>query len=417
MPERKFSGKEILTFSLLFFGYIGYYLTRKNITIAVIDMKRLGLMTQPQIGYLFSLGTLFYALGKFSNGFIADLIGGKRMFCWGMCGSILASTAFASCSSYGGFLVFWAINSYFLSMGWAGLIKVCSYWFAGSNRGTIIGWMSLNYQLGSSISKAFATFLMGYAIFVWRGLFWVPAAVLLIMAIAVAIALREKPENNGQPWQPPLNPGAEATPQSMPTGRIWLALIKSPAFLLLLWASAALTLIRTFLEDFTALWLNSSGMDKKTAGYISALFTIGGMIGTVAIGYISDRINKGNRAPAMVVFCMLLGILLFLSGYFPKNSVLLSTIFFSLAGMLLYAVYSILGGVSAIDFGGNIAPATAAGIMDGAGYLAAVSAGLMAAEIKIAQWEDLIFWFAVATVLLSLSLTPLWKIYPTKAIS
>jgi len=421
MKRSTISTRERITFLLLFAGYIAYYLTRKNITIASISMKELGLLTIAQIGYLSALGTVCYAIGKFTNGFLADSIGGKRTFLLGMFGSVTASVLFGISSQYYLFLLFWGINSYFLSMGWVGLIKVCSYWFGGPNRGTVLGWMSLNYQMGSSISKVFTAFLLGFPVLIWRGLFFVPAIVLLIMAVVVFIFLSEKPDTmpdteKGDAESPSMTPGSPADSGS--SSLRWVQLLKSPAFLLILWGSASITLIRTFFDDFTALWLNESGMQLDRAGYISALFTLGGMVGTVIVGYLSDRVSKGNRGPYMIVSGCLLGILLFSSGFFPKDSETLSMVFFFLTGIAVYGVYSVLAGVSAIDFGGNVAPSTAAGIIDGVGYLAAGGAGILVAGIKnIGEWENITLVFAILTVALSLSLLPLWKRYPTKSIT
>jgi sugar phosphate permease len=474
------SRREKAIFGLLFIGYICYYLTRKNITVASLSMKELGLLTLAQIGYLSSVGTLFYAIGKFTNGFLADFLGGKRTFLLGMYGSVTATVLFGLSTSYSLFLIFWALNSYFLSMGWSGIIKVSSYWFGGSRRGRVLGWMALNYQMGSSISKAFTSFLMGFSIFIWRGLFFVPALILFLMAIVILVFLRERPERaadgarqtdtgpaadgarqtdtgpaadgdkaakgepeadgdkaaKGEPeadggsateGKAPMNgvmsPGQDPRPgpaSSLPPKRpmAWIALFRSPAFLLILWGSAAMTLIRTFFDDFTAIWLSSGGMEKTTAGYIAALFTVGGMVGTIVVGYVSDLVHRGNRTPTMVFSCLLLGALLFTSTLFPKDSVFFATLFFLLAGMFIYGVYSVIAGVTAIDFGGSTAPATAAGIIDGVGYLAAALAGVLVAQMKsYAAWERVVFFFAALTILIAITLLPLWKRYPAKSVA
>jgi MFS transporter, OPA family, glycerol-3-phosphate transporter len=115
--NNRLTAKEKLTFALLFGGYMCYYLTRKNITVASVSMKDLSLLTVAQIGYLSSAGTFCYAIGKFINGFLADWMGGKRIFLIGMFGSTAATIWFASSNSFSLFLAAWAVNSYFLSMG------------------------------------------------------------------------------------------------------------------------------------------------------------------------------------------------------------------------------------------------------------------------------------------------------------
>lgn len=241
---KKFSSKEIYTFFILFIGYIGYYLVRKNITVAQAKMIKLSILTLKEVGYISSIGVTCYAIGKFTNGFITDLIGGKRIFLIGIFGAISATIAFSLSSSFLAFAIAWGINSYFLSMGWSGLIKVCSYWFSGDNRGTILGWMSLNYQMGSSISKAFAGFLLSFPILIWQGLFYVPAIILGIMAIVVIFTLKEKPEEDVESEE-------DKKDSSETYGAHWTTLLLSPSFLLILWGSAVLTFVRTFFDDFS----------------------------------------------------------------------------------------------------------------------------------------------------------------------
>lgn len=135
-PPNRLSRSETTTFLLLFAGYVAYYLTRKNITVASISMRELGLLTVAQLGYLSSVGTLFYAIGKFVNGLLADRAGGKNTFLLGMAGSVVSTCLFAGASTYPAFLASWALNSFFQSMGWGGLIKVMAYWFGDARPAT-----------------------------------------------------------------------------------------------------------------------------------------------------------------------------------------------------------------------------------------------------------------------------------------
>ena len=52
-----------------------------------------------------------------------------------------------------------------------------------------------------------------------------------------------------------------------------------------------------------------------------------------------------------------------------------ATILLALVGLLIYGPYSILAGVIAVEAGGTALAATAAGVTDGIGYLAAILAG------------------------------------------
>jgi sugar phosphate permease len=225
--------------ALLFVGYIGYYPTRKNITVAQVSMKDLDLLTTAQIGYLSSAGTLAYAAGKFINGFLTDWLGGKRTFLLGMLGSVIATSLFASAGGLPLFMAAWIVNSYFLSMGWGGLIKIMSCWYGKGERGMVVGLMTVTFQLGSSIAKVFSASLTGFPLLVWKGLFLVPALVLLALALAMLFFLEERPPFAEEPEPTATVSAVNASSSdetSLPTA--WWLLFRSPAFLLILWASA-----------------------------------------------------------------------------------------------------------------------------------------------------------------------------------
>lgn len=401
---------EVVTFGLLFVGYIFYYLTRKNISVAQVSMEQLGLLTKAQIGYLASAGTLAYAAGKFVNGVLTDRIGGKRTFVLGMAGSVAATAMFALSGRFETFLLWWVVNSYFLSMGWGGLIRVMSYWFDRGHRGLMVGLMTVNFQIGSTLAKLFTAFLSGFSLFVWRGLFLVPAALLAGMFAVTLIWLRETP-----PGHRNFREEFERTAHRRLNARafaaaLWHAL-GSPTFLLVLWGSVLFTFLRTFFDDFTTLWMAVSDHRVNVSGYIAATFTAGGIAGTLVVGWLSDRL--GNRGPFLILSGFCLSALLFASPLFAKTSVTASVAFFLLVGFFLFGAYSIVAGVSAIDFGHHVAPATAAGIIDGVGYAAAAAGGLLIGQLKVeADWERLVYRFALITLGMTVLLLPLWWKYP-----
>ncbi len=401
---------EIVTFGLLFVGYIFYYLTRKNISVAQVSMEQLGLLTQAQVGYLASAGTMAYAVGKFVNGVVTDRIGGKRVFVLGMAGSVAATVMFALSGRFETFLFWWIVNSYFLSMGWGGLIRVMSYWFDRGHRGLMVGLMTVNFQIGSTLAKLFTAFLSGFSLLVWRGLFLVPAGLLAGMFVVTLLWLRETP-----PGHRSFREEFEKTRhRSMNAATFAVALwhaLASPTFLLVLWGSVLFTFLRTFFDDFATLWMAASDHGTSVSGYIAATFTMGGIAGTLVAGWLSDR--SGNRGPFLIMSGCCLSALLFASPLFSKASTSASVLFFLLVGFFLFGAYSIIAGVSAIDFGRHVAPATAAGIIDGVGYAAAAGAGLLIGHLRAeADWERLVFRFAWITLGMTLLLLPLWWKYP-----
>src|SRR5689334_6833308 len=64
--------------AVLILGYIGIYLCRKNLSVAVPLLQQAFGATKAQVGWIASVGTLTYAIGKVINGPLVDQIGGRR---------------------------------------------------------------------------------------------------------------------------------------------------------------------------------------------------------------------------------------------------------------------------------------------------------------------------------------------------
>ena len=177
-PERRLTRWRILTLALLVTGYAGYYLCRSDLAVAmpllIAELARLGIApdaAQIRLGGIASLGVFAYAIGKFPSGWLADFLGGRRNFLFGMAGAILFTVLFGMAGGIPLFTVAWMGNRLVQSLGWAGMVKITSRWFSYSSYGTVMGIVSLSFLFGDAASREFLSLLIG-AGFGWRGLFY-----------------------------------------------------------------------------------------------------------------------------------------------------------------------------------------------------------------------------------------------------
>ena len=104
--QSRLYGWQSLTVLLMLFGYSGYYLCRSNFSVALPmianELTRNGLSSEIariRLGTIASLGVAAYAIGKFPSGGLADLLGGRRNFLFGMAGSVAFTLLFAASSA------------------------------------------------------------------------------------------------------------------------------------------------------------------------------------------------------------------------------------------------------------------------------------------------------------------------------
>ncbi|ARA94224.1 hypothetical protein AWN76_014380 [Rhodothermaceae bacterium RA] len=145
-----------ITVSALTLGYAGYYFCRSNFSIAtplLLDAFGEEGLDKETIGLIVSAGVFFYAIGKLFNGMLCDFIGGRKMFLFGMVGSIGATVLFGAGTGVAVFAVAWSLNRLIQSMGWGALVKITSNWFSYQRYGTVMGLLSLSYLFGDAVAR------------------------------------------------------------------------------------------------------------------------------------------------------------------------------------------------------------------------------------------------------------------------
>lgn len=367
---------QVSTAICLFVGYSGYYLCRSNLAIAapliIQEYAPVG-VNKVVMGQIAALGVVFYAVGKVINGVLGDFIGGKKVFMLGMLGSILATILFGFGKGVLFFGAVWSFNRLVQSMGWGGLLKITANWFSYKSYGKIMSFLSLSFLFGDIVAKL----LLGHFLNIgmgWRGLFYVAAAMLAVIALINVIFLKKSPEKVGFAAPPPhpKNLHAQAANQMAPPANLRELIapyFKNISFILILLMSFGLTAIREALNFWLPTYLfETTNQSEGLASQYSALYSVFGMVSILAAGYLSDTWLKGVRGLIIVVASLLLTVVLGLMAVGFTGQIL-PLLFISLAGLLLLGPYSFLAGAMSLDAGGHKGAATAAGLVDAVGYL------------------------------------------------
>ena len=399
--SNEFTRWHLLTISLLVLGYSGYYFCRSDLSVVlpllIRDLGQHGIpanVAQVRLGFIASAGVLAYALGKFVSGSLADLFGGRNNFLAGMAGAILFTILFAVGGGFPIFTFAWMGNRLFQSSGWVGLVKVSSRWFSYSVYGTVMAVLSLSYLFGDAAAREAMSLLLGAGMG-WRGIFFTGAGLLTLLLIANLWLLRETPQERGlpAPVANPLNVYAEQDSKTcdrgnrgaLGLGAILRPLLASRFF----WMVCLLSLGTTLLRETFNLWTPTYfaeyvGLSNAQAASRSALFPLFGGVSVLVAGFLSDRLGLNGRS--LVLFGGLASgtVCLFLLAQVPGHgNPWIPVVLVTLVGFLLMGPYSYLAGAMSMDFGGETGSATAAGIIDGVGYLAGVLSGDTMARITV----------------------------------
>jgi sugar phosphate permease len=392
----------VLTVSLLFLGYGGYYFCRSDYSVALplilAEEVRKGTpanVAQIRLGSIASLGVLAYAIGKFPSGGLADRFGGRRNFLGGMLGSIVFTVLFMLGGGFPIFTIAWLGNRAVQSLGWAGLVKVTSRWFPYTTYGSVMAVLSLSYLFGDAISRAIMSLLLAHG-FGWRGVFGAGAALLSLILLANLIFLRDSPQSYHlpPPEENPLNLFSDVSAAATRTGMvaIFRTLLSSYAF----WLVCGLSLGTTLLRETFNLWIPTYftqmvGMTGAQAASGSALFPLFGGLSVLFAGFLSDYLGPEGRSRILFGgLCFSVLALLGLAEVTMHAPRFVPLALVAAVAFCLLGPYSYLAGAMALDFGGREGSATASGMIDGFGYFAGILSGNGMAHLAVTYgWQTM----------------------------
>jgi len=407
--------RQVWTVALLFAGYAAYYFCRSDLSVAmpllIEDLQRRGMASSDAVvrmGQLASFGVLAYALGKLCLTGLGDIWGGQRSFTLGLGGAILFTLLFASTGFLPVFTIAWIGNRLTQSIGWAGLIKVCSKWFGYSSYGTVIGILSLSYLVGDAAARQSMGLLMqhGYG---WRTIFLFAALVAGILLIANLLFLRESRVDAGYSEAPanPLNLFAGSSSEAKTIWEILKPLLMSRIFGLVCLLSLGCTLVRETFGLWTTVYLHDFfGLSVSRAASASAIFPALGAVSVLLAGWISDRLGASGRS--LVMFYCLAATVVPLAVLVSLRSGSAASIWpiasLGAVAFFLLGPYSYLAGAFALDLGGSKAGAASSGLIDGVGYLGGVAAGDSIARLSVAfGWRGVFIALTAVTALSALA--------------
>ena len=384
---------QVVTLGLLVLLYSACYLCRSNysVTLSLLQdtLVEQGYSpgdAQVRLGSIASLGVLAYAIGKFFTGSLADFLGGRRNILFGMFGSVAFTVLFALGGAVPLFTLAWFGNRLVQSFVWTGMVKVTGRWFSFGTYGTAMGIVSLSYLFGDAAARRFMGWLLAAGLG-WRGVFFVAGGVLLTVAVACALWLRESPRAIGE-VEPRANPGnvfgeggQVDTPPSV--RELLVPLLTSPVFLVVCFLSLGLTLLRETFNTWSAFYFTDAlALSKAEAANRSALFPLLGGVSVMVAGWVIDRLGFVCLVAVLFLVCATPAVVLFVLGRADfGTATLLPVALVALVGFLMIGPYSYLAGAISLDLGGKRGGATACGVIDGVGYLGAMAAGDTVARV------------------------------------
>lgn len=355
--------------STLVLGYIGIYLCRKNLAVAIPMLQDHFGVTREQIGAVASWSTIAYAAGKFLFGPVIDRLGGR--FCF--FASLVLVAIFGAAGGLAGsvpMLVWWySCNRLAGSAAWGSMMKLIPDWFSPRDLAFASALLSLGFVFGGVCATLLAGQIAAWSSNNWRVVMAAPSAVLLAIVVFSWLVLPRKSR------------AANGLDSRGKTGIDWqqfLSLLKIRQFWIVCGLSFTLTLMRETFNTWTVDFFRTEGgpqISNQMAAFMSTPFDAFGALGIVTLGWAFGRLGRWVRNYLLCGILLGLTLLLYYLPIIVRQGPWLPTIAVAIIGFLGYGPYSLLAGVLSVEIRGKEYVGTVAGIVDGVGYLAGILAG------------------------------------------
>ncbi|CAN1754800.1 Putative glycerol-3-phosphate transporter 1 [Linum perenne] len=444
-----------------FFAYAGYHSARKTTSIvkSALDpqSRNLGLNSSPfqmkkpiSVPWRLSSGwapfngsdgtsllgevdlafLAVYAIGMFFSGHLGDRMNLRVFLAIGMLGTGLFTALFGAgywlnVHSFYYFLAMQMGAGLFQSTGWPSVVAVVGNWCGKKKRGLIMGVWNAHTSVGNISGSLIAAWMLRYG---WGWSFVVPGAVIGVIGVVVFLLLgvspkdvgaredeeeeEEKVAKNGL-TEPLLS--EEVVEEGKAVGFIeaWRIPGVAPFALCLFFAKLV---AYTFLY-WLPFYISHTAIDGKyisdeTAGNLSTLFDVGGVVGGILAGHISDRLNARAITAASFMYCAIPALYLYRS--YGDVSLTMNIILMLLTGMFVNGPYALITTAVSADLGthsslkGNSrALATVTAIIDGTGSVGAAIGPLLTGYISATSWSAVFTMLMAAALVAGLLLTRL----------
>ncbi|MGM9750222.1 MAG: MFS transporter [Candidatus Cryptobacteroides sp.] len=397
-------------------AYCMFYVCRMALSVVKQPVIDEGVLTPAQIGLVDSALLFVYAIGKFTNGFIADYCNIRRFMATGLVISSLVNLVMGLLGLLSGwaglcsvlvfaiFFITWGLNGWVQSMGAPPGVISLSRWFPLRTRGTYYSIFCATPYLGKSVSMV----LLGHVVMLagWQCGFIAAALAGFIGSVVILLFVSDTPESRGLPSVQELSGEKPQKEDSIPTKVLHKAVLKNPGVWVIALSSAFVYITQYGISNWGIFFLQKA----KDFSLTESTYVIGisegiGVVGTVFAGWLSDKVFRGDRLKPVLlcgVVCLAtMSLFMFTGGGKFANIALLSV-----ASLSLAAIYCIVGGLMALDIVPRKATGAALGVVGISSYVAAgiqgVVSGLLIGGSKSGDSYDFapvaIFWTASCLV-------------------
>lgn len=398
----------------IFIGYAGYYLVRKNFSMVMPDLIERG-YTKGQLGIALSGVSIAYGISKFIMGNLSDRSNARVFLALGL---VLSAATMITMGllpfATGSVAIMFAllfVNGWFQGMGWPPCGRVVVHWYSLRERGTKMSIWNVAHNIGGGLVGPLS--ILGVTLFgAWQSKFYFPGIIALVIAMIAYALVRDTPQSCGLPpiekykndFAPDYNQKHE---KELSAKQIFVDyVLVNKTLWLIAFANAFIYLVRYGVLDWAPTYLKEAkDFSISETGWAYFAYEYAGIPGTLLCGWLSDKVFNGRRAPATIIYMLLVLVAVIVYWANPAGQPMIDIAALIVIGFLIYGPVMLIG-VHALDLVPKKAAGTAAGLTGLFGYLGGALFANIAMGYVVDAWGwDGGFMILVASCVLAILFT------------
>jgi len=310
--------------------YFAYYMARYNYSATIPFIQAEFQLNNTTIGLMATVLTAGYAVGQFVNGFLIDKYGPRIMMSLGGALTWLMNIFVAISTGFNGILVAWGINGYVQAMGYGSVCKLYANWFPPEERGKPLGFNEFLQSFSSFVIVPLGAYVI--TCLGWRYVYVIPTIPVLILSLLFFKSIKDSPGQAGVStyWgsitNAPPKSAVKAYKRTLSDWRMISAYVSYGGsqfgrFVIYTW-------VAKYIYELTG--------NIITAGWVTAAFALGGSVGSLAVGWLSDRMRL--RWPIITAGMIISALSLGVFAIMPTASPLMLSLLMAICGSGIEAV-------------------------------------------------------------------------------
>lgn len=375
----------------IFIGYAGFYIVRKNFSMAIPMLAPFG-FEKGELGIVLSMNAIAYGFSKFVMASISDRSNAQRFLPLGLvCAAIsmlfmIVPVQWLGAEHKGAAIALMAalnfLVGWFNGMGWPPCGRVMTHWFSIKERGTWMSFWNCAHNVGGALVGPMAVYgAMWFGSWFYGantdyyfliGTYAFPAAVAVLVAVLAYLLIRDTPQSCGlqsiEEWSGHASKNySKDDEKALSVSEIFKTVLSNKLLWYIAFANAFVYMVRYGCLDWAPTILKEQGVDLKEAGWAYFAYEMAAIPGTIFCGWLSDKVFQGRRALPTIIFMALVAVAIVVYWQFFNNFTVVIGCLIAI-GFLIYGPVMLIG-VQALDLAPKNAAGTAAGLTGFMGYV------------------------------------------------